>query len=208
MLLQALATDMRSLLETEWTEEDNRFTLSPPPDSPTITEVTTQLDAAGGCDGIKTGRFGFHTASGEIDPWWQVDLGKPTKLDRVVIFNRTDGRPERTAKLQLQIALDSEATAFDTIYRHNGRPFYGVKEKRPLIVDLSEKDVTAQIVRLQIPGRCSFALDEIEVYGLSDPKMNLALHRPCRSEEYRPLLGSRNERPRIHAAHAIGTRTR
>ena len=182
----ALATDMRTLLEADWVEEDSRFALAPVQSPSTSREVTTQLDAAGGCDGIKTGRFGFHTASGEIDPWWQVDLGKPTRLDRVVVFNRTDGRPERTSKIKILVALDPKSAEFETVYEHNGGAFYGVKEKRPLVVDLSEKDVIARIVRLCVPGRCSFALDEIEVYGRSDPKRNVALHRPADQKSIGP----------------------
>ncbi len=183
---QAWAADMRALLEAEWSEEDSRFSLAPPPEAPATTEVTTQLDAAGACDGIKTGRFGFHTASGEIDPWWQVDLGQPVRLDRVVIFNRTDGAPQRTAKIQIQIALGPKACEFETIYRHNGETFYGFKENRPLVVDLSEKSVTARVVRLHIPGRCSFALDEVEVYGQDDPKKNVALNRPADQKSISP----------------------
>ena len=35
--------------------------------------VTVEQDAAGGCDGVKTGKWGFHTQN-EAQPWWQVDL--------------------------------------------------------------------------------------------------------------------------------------
>ncbi|MHC4745222.1 MAG: HzsA-related protein, partial [Planctomycetota bacterium] len=38
---------------------------------------------------------------------------------------------------------------------------------------------TARIVRLQIPGKCSFALDEIEVYAADNPKKNVALNKPA-----------------------------
>lgn len=183
---QASAIDMQPLLETEWIEEDERFRAADPPPEPRTTEVTTQLDAAGGCDGIKTGRFGFHTASGEIDPWWQVDLGEPILLDRVVVFNRTDAPPKRTAKIQVQVALDAEASEFTTVYQHNGQPFFGSKENRPLVIDLRGQNVTSRIVRLQIPGRCSFALDEVEVYGQDDPKKNMALNRPADQKSIGP----------------------
>ncbi len=182
----ASATDMGSLLETEWVEEDERFRTAEPIVEAAPAEVTTQLDAAGACDGIKTGRFGFHTASGETDPWWQVDLGEPIALDRVVIFNRTDGPPERTARIHVQIARDLESREFETVYRHNGQPFFGSKENRPLVVDLGKKNVTARVVRLQIPGRCSFALDEVEVYGRDDSKKNVALNRPADQKSIGP----------------------
>ena len=43
--------------------------------------ITTQLDAAGGCDGIINGKWGFHTNL-QKNPWWQIDLGKsqPNRL--------------------------------------------------------------------------------------------------------------------------------
>jgi hypothetical protein len=183
---RASGTDMESLLQTDWIQEDERFQLLKPIPQPVTTEVTTRLDAAGGCDGIKTGRFGFHTASGETDPWWQVDLGKPTALDRILIFNRTDCPPQRTAGIQVLVGLDPETPKFETVYQHNGRAFFGVKENQPLVVAFDKQNVTARIVRLQIPGRSSFALDEVEVYGRDDPKTNIALNRPADQKSLSP----------------------
>ena len=39
------------------------------------TAAATQDDAAGAVDGVKDGKYAFHTGS-EPNPWWQVDLGK------------------------------------------------------------------------------------------------------------------------------------
>ncbi len=36
--------------------------------------ITPEEDAAGGCDGVKNGRWGFHTAL-EEDAWWQIVQG-------------------------------------------------------------------------------------------------------------------------------------
>ena len=60
--------------------------------------VRREDDAAGGCDGVKNGTWGFHTAL-ENDPWWQVDLGQPTAIDHLLLFNRCDEGPERNARL-------------------------------------------------------------------------------------------------------------
>ena len=43
--------------------------------------IAAEEDAAGAVDGIKTGQWGFHTAH-ESNPWWQVDLGEITPVDR------------------------------------------------------------------------------------------------------------------------------
>jgi hypothetical protein len=37
------------------------------------------LNRAGAVDGIKNGKFGFHTAE-QKNPWWPVDLGSATGL--------------------------------------------------------------------------------------------------------------------------------
>ncbi len=182
----ASATDLTSLREADWIQDDDRFQPSQPIALPVTTDPTTQLDAAGGCDGLKTGRFGFHTASGETDPWWQVDLGKPVALDRIVIFNRTDCPPQRTARIQVLVALDAQTPRFETVYQHNGQAFFGVKENQPLVVSLEKQNVAARMVRLQISGRCSFALDEVEVYALGDPKKNIALNRPANQKSIGP----------------------
>jgi putative heme-binding domain-containing protein len=51
--------------------------------------------AARAIDGNTSGSFGdggqTHTQEGTPDPWWQVDLGREYPIDRVVIYNRTDG---------------------------------------------------------------------------------------------------------------------
>jgi len=173
-----------SLVEADWIDQDQAFALG----APVVTEsglaeaspVTTSQDAAGACDGVKTGSLGFHTASNEQDPWWRVDLGQVFQLDRVVVYNRTDGKTAaRTRHLGVSVANDATSPRFKEVYRHNGETFYGAKEDKPLVVDLRGKGVSARIVRLDVPGRCSFALDEVEVYAADDPRKNVALHRPA-----------------------------
>ena len=66
--------------------------------------VTTADDAAGGVDGVTTGKWGFHTAI-EKDPWWQVDLGEVKAIDRIVLWNRCDSCGQRNTHI---IALLSD----------------------------------------------------------------------------------------------------
>jgi hypothetical protein len=182
----ALGDPLRPLIEADWQRQDRSLVadaqasgrsatrVSPPP-------VTTAEDAAGGCDGIKNGLWGFHVASGEQDPWWQVDLGREVRLDRVVVYNRCGGSAARTSRLQILVAGsdgDEACKTFRQVYQHDGTPFYGV-ENQPLTVRFADQDVTARIVRLQVPGRCSLALDEVEVYAADDPDKNIALNQPA-----------------------------
>ncbi len=172
-----VSDSMRTLVEADWIRADKEFGVSQvEADEET---VTTRQDASGGCDGIKNGKWGFHVASGQEDAWWQVDLGQACRLDRVVIYNRTDGNTAaRTRNIVLQTAdtLDGE---FQTVYRHDGTVFGGVNEDRPLTIKLSDENITARIVRLMVPGKCSFALDEVEVYSTDAPDKNIALGKPA-----------------------------
>ena len=52
-------------------------------------------DAARAVDGVTDGDYHArhsvtHTAVG-ADPWWEVDLGGPVAIERIVVWNRTDG---------------------------------------------------------------------------------------------------------------------
>jgi len=60
-------------------------------------KTTPEQDAIGACDGIKDGKWGFHTEN-ENKPWWQIDLGESTALDRIILYNRCD-LAERNSRL-------------------------------------------------------------------------------------------------------------
>lgn len=194
-----IGAPMRERIEADWIDEDREFSAARAvADLPRNERgVTTRQDAAGGCDGIKNGHLGFHTASNELNPWWQVDLGKVHPLDRVVIYNRTDGgKASRTRNIRVLVAGDEQARKFTEVYEHNGKTFYGVKEGKPLVVNLRNRKVTARFVRLQVPGRCSFALDEVEVYAADQPARNIALGKPADQKSVGPFsyAGTKGEK--------------
>ncbi len=131
-------------------------------------------DAAGGCDGIKTGQFGFHTSS-EESPWWQVDLQEACDLGHIIITNRGDGFAERASRLVISVATSPDQ--FSKVYQHDGSIFGGHDQgKPPLTVNL--KGTCARWLRIQVPGRTYFHLDEVEVYGENHGD-NLALGKPA-----------------------------
>jgi len=78
------------------------------------TQSTTDYggEATRGIDGNTNGDYFAgnsvtHTAAQE-NPWWEVDLGSPLQIDRVVLWNRTDGGVgERMTNLKL-VLLDNE----------------------------------------------------------------------------------------------------
>jgi len=151
--------------------------------------VTTTADAAGGCDGIKNGRWGFHTDIGQ-DSWWQADLGEKQDLQRVVIWNRCDAS-DRAARIR--VLLSDDGKEFRQVYQHDGTAFRGFDDRKPLAVRL--KNESARYVRLGLPGTSYLHLDEVEVFGAANPKKNLALRRPADQSSVSQWSVAHNARP-------------
>jgi hypothetical protein len=171
----APARDMRadfvSLLEADWVAAA-RFH-GPIAQSQALTPAD---DAAGGCDGLKDGTFGFHTDDAD-NPWWHVDLGSVQSLSRVRIWNRADAESAAARAFRLKVRLSADGTNWSTAYQHAGAKFLGVPDQKPLDVRLA--NWTARFVRVELPGHDYLHLDEVEVFGSADPAKNLALRRPA-----------------------------
>jgi hypothetical protein len=177
---EKLGATVHANVEADWIRVDRAFNAASPSGhaEALVLPVSTAQDAAGACDGVQDGRFGFHVASSEQDPWWQVDLGESVQLDRVVIHNRTDGNTApRTRQIRILVSEFHDDPHFKLVYQHDGRIFHG--GDRALVVGLRDRPISARVLRLAISGRCSFALDEVEVYGANDPGKNIALGRPA-----------------------------
>ena len=142
-------------LEEDWTTEARLRSEAELVSQP----VTTRDDAAGGCDGVKNGGWGFHTGHSP-EPWWQVDLGATQALSRVVVWNRCEAA-ERAARLRVRLSDDGRS--WRTVYQHGGTVFYGFTDRKPLEVRLT--NATARFVRVQLPGTEFLHLDEVEVFG-------------------------------------------
>ncbi|MGQ9573879.1 MAG: HzsA-related protein [Thermoguttaceae bacterium] len=150
--------------------------------------VSTAADAAGAVDGVKNGRYGFHTSL-EPNPWWQVDLGRAEPIGRIVVYNRLDYAPGLRNADSLVILVSEDGRSWTKVYQNQGRPFGGATDGRPLVVDFQArppagmKSVQARFVRIQLasPEPVFFHLDEVEIYGPGDAKQedNLALGRPA-----------------------------
>jgi len=168
--LTAGAADFRQTIQEDWLLQE-QFTGAPAPEAE---PMTTQLDAVGGCDGIKDGTYGFHTGSSPC-PWWQVDLGAVYPIARVLVWNRCDGAQERAYTLSLLVS--NNGSKWTQVYRHRGRPFSGFPDQKPLCIRAQR--VNARYVRISTPGQPYLHLDEVEVFGTDDPAVNLALHAPA-----------------------------
>ena len=136
-------------------------------------QVTPVEDAAGACDGVINGQWGFHTEM-EDDPWWQVDLGHDVALGQLRIYNRCDGFEGRAS--QIQVLLSSDGQTFRLTYGHDGSLFRGFPDKAPLVVPMGGQ--VARFVRLHLPGKVYFHLDEVEVLA-DGAETNIALNKPA-----------------------------
>ncbi|MFW6169757.1 MAG: discoidin domain-containing protein [Planctomycetota bacterium] len=140
----------------------------------TTSGVTPAEDAAGGCDGVINGKWGFHTQS-EANPWWQVDLGNSVSIDQLRIYNRCDGGFEERAA-RLKVLLSEDGDCFTVAYTHDGTMFRGHPDKKPLVVPLD--GTSARFVKLQLPETVYFHLDEVQVLAADDGS-NVALNKPA-----------------------------
>ncbi|MBM4000798.1 MAG: hypothetical protein FJ297_14880 [Planctomycetes bacterium] len=157
-------------VETDWVRQSRLR------DAPTAVRggVSAEQDAAGGCDGVKDGKWGFHTEF-EAQPWWQVDLGESVRLDRVVLYNRCDnGMGQRNARILVLTSQDG--TRFETSYQHDGTDFQGHLDGKPCVAPMRGR--TARFVRLQLPDTNYLHLDEVEIHAVGGDT-NIALHRPA-----------------------------
>ncbi len=163
----------RAQIEADWLRQDQ---VRGAPASPAGGKgVKPEQDAAGGVDGVITGKWGFHTEN-EDNPWWQVDLVQETAIGQIVVYNRCDsGCAGRTARMQVLLSTDGKN--FRQVYQHDGTVFLGKVDGKPLRIALDGQ--RGRYVRLQLPGRSYFHLDEVEIYGLTEPDKNIALGKPA-----------------------------
>ncbi len=173
-----LFPDGLSAVEKDWLLQARVLSGLPLPGSPGA--VTTWADAAGAVDGVKDGKYAFHCGL-EPNPWWQVDLGKPVAVSRIVVYNRLDYAPGLHNADRLHILASNDGKAWKLIHDNREKHFGGISGAPPLDLRFQPGQVRARYVRLQIPSEnpIFFHLDEVEIYGAGDPERNIALRRPA-----------------------------
>jgi mono/diheme cytochrome c family protein len=181
------AESLREQVEADWLRQAEAWSSRPAGPQGGRSSVPTWADAAGAVDGVKNGKYAFHTDR-EPNPWWQVDLGKPTPIARIVVYNRLDYLPGLHNADGLIILVSDDAKQWTQVYDNGGRLFGGVAGAPPLEVTFKPGRLRARFVRLKIPSQTPiwFHLDEVEVYGPDDPKNNLALRRPADQSSVSP----------------------
>jgi hypothetical protein len=117
-------------------------------------------DPQGGVDGIKNGRFGFHTAL-ENSPWWQVDLRGIYAIEEIVVYNRLDACADRAKSMRVFLSEDGEG--WQELSEWQGGLFGGI-DGNPLRV--RPRAAVGRFVRLRLTVTNYFHLDEVEVFGV------------------------------------------
>ncbi|MBN2473976.1 MAG: discoidin domain-containing protein [Pirellulales bacterium] len=167
----------------------------------------TSFDAGGAVDGIKDGKYAFHTDR-EPNPWWEVDLGASRPLARIVVYNRLDYAPGLHNADNLLVLTSDDRHHWTLRHDNRGKHFGGLDDGKPLTVDFAPKPgqegeatVIARYVRLQVSSESPvwFHLDEVEVFGASDAQKNIALGRPARQSSL-----SQWSRGGLHAGALFG----
>ncbi|MFH6604507.1 BspA family leucine-rich repeat surface protein [Maribacter algicola] len=107
-----------------------------------------------------------HTAVGEYQPWWQVELIELSQLLRIDIYNRTNGLESRLNNFYVLISDDPfapgatlasllEDPGITSVYFDGAA---GLEESFPV-------DVNGRYVRVQLSGTGILHMAEVEVYG-------------------------------------------
>jgi hypothetical protein len=161
------ADTMRQRVEDDWERS-----VQPP--------LTTQADAAGGCDGVKDGKYGFHLGM-EAHPWWRIDLGETTPIRKIVVYNRLDYAPGLHNADTLQILYSTDGQDWIACYDNGGVYFGGIEGPNPLEVSFDGPGLSARFIKLCIPSPAPilFHLDEVEIFSVGDDTHNIALGKPA-----------------------------
>ena len=162
-------------IEADWLTQV-RLRYQPAPtvtrNTPLPYSIRPEQDAAGGCDGVVNGTWGFHTNLDD-KPWWHVDLQHEFSLERVVIHN--SGYQEEWRRiLGFTLLLSVDGKSWTEAFGQDGKAFQDPRQ--PIVVPLD--GAAARFVKIQLPGREHLTLEEVEVYPVGKTE-NVALKKPA-----------------------------
>ncbi len=118
--------------------------------SSTASDGPAKLAIDGNTDGdYDKAKSTTHTET-STDPWWEVDLGAATPIDRVVLWNRTDSSPERLSGFRIQVLDEKKQSVWEQKVSKAPNPYTefrldGSKEVlfATAAADFSQKDFSA-----------------------------------------------------------------
>ncbi|HYP91382.1 MAG TPA: discoidin domain-containing protein, partial [Polyangiaceae bacterium] len=102
------------------------------------------------CAGAHTDMF--FTTSEEVDPWVEIDLGRPTAFNQIEVKNRSDCCPDRAAPLVVEVSNDAKS------WREIAK-----RQDTFTLWQAGFATQTARYVRLRVPRRTVFHLDKVSI---------------------------------------------
>ena len=63
-----------------------------------------------------------HTANGDTDPWWEVDLQSVRAIDRIVVWSRTDTRAEDLTNFRVRVLNEKREPSFERTIKDQPKP--------------------------------------------------------------------------------------
>ncbi|MBF0432224.1 MAG: discoidin domain-containing protein, partial [Fibrobacteria bacterium] len=128
------------------------------------------------------GNFKTNWASNttEKNPWYQVDLEWPFRLQAVKLIDRTENWATSRTDFALQVSNDPEFKTFTELARKEGEP-YPLMENWVCNVSDNNAYRYVRLQRLNDAGLFTFA--ELEVYGADTETRpeDLAFKKPCKA---------------------------
>lgn len=119
-------------------------------------------DAQSLLGGRLTGRSQNHTQL-EDDPYWSVDLGTPSRIHEIRLFNRLDGVLERMARFRIDVS--DTGSDWQTVFEKADDELFGGADGTPYRW-IDTEGVDARHVRLIASGpRRFFHLDQVQIFG-------------------------------------------
>ncbi|HEY3817214.1 MAG TPA: acyltransferase family protein [Polyangiaceae bacterium] len=91
------------------------------------------------------------------DPWMTIDLGEPTSVGSIRVYNRGDGYQNDNIPLELQVSNDG--SSFETIARRE----VVFTQEWPWRIHCA--DLKARYVRLQVRKKVRMCLSEVEIFA-------------------------------------------
>lgn len=111
--------------------------------------------------GSLTGRYQFHTDE-QDDPWWEVDLLEMALISAIKLYNRDDNSQERCS--QFTISIKGNDLFYRPIYTQKDPIFFGGLTGTSFEW-VADRPVEGRVIRISIPGRKYFHLDQVEIIG-------------------------------------------
>lgn len=122
-------------------------------------DATPDLAIDGNTDGNYMGHSVSHTLE-EQNSWWEVDLGGAYPIEKVVIWNRTDGGwGRRLTNFRVIVLNEDKIPVIEHTYCRSNKSF-----SPAMIVDMHNK-YSGRYVKIMLNGKNYLQLAEVEVFA-------------------------------------------